>query len=102
MSNFNKEVQIAAYNYGNKTNSHSGDLAFIAGAESEIAKEHWQQGMYTEAQIKIIIPKYILWLYENSGPKFREGFDEWWKLNKKQNEQQVNSNENVKEKINRV
>lgn len=59
MNDLEKQIEEAAYKYGNKINSHVGDNNFIVGAKSPEAKQYWQQGMYSEEEVEILCLKAI-------------------------------------------
>lgn len=64
------------YNSQALDNYHS----FIEGAKSFEAKEYWQQGMYTEEEVKALLNKYLI---EQCASKWDYSDDEWFEQNKK-------------------
>lgn len=54
--------------------------AFITGAKSPETKEYWQQGMYTEEEVKDLLDKHtdIVWVPEG----YSKIFPEWFEQNK--------------------
>jgi len=59
-------------------------LGFIKGALSPEAKEYWQQGMYTEEQLREITLEFFFHWYNSPGANTYQGFDDWWKKRKEE------------------
>ena len=77
MKDLEKQIKDAAYNFLVKVNQspYYSKEAFIAGAKSEAAKEYWQQGMYSEEEVKKFL--YNLWEADD------DDFEKWFNENKK-------------------
>ena len=54
---------------------------FIIGAKSEAAKQYWQQGMYTEEEVKQMIVKFFNSCTDSFINQY--SFDKWFEQNKK-------------------
>lgn len=84
MGDLEKQIEEAAYKYGNKTNSHVGDNNFIVGAKSEAAKEYWQQGMYSEEEVFNLIDRiYTTGIYQMETYNKSMNLKAWFDQNKK-------------------
>jgi len=65
--------------------------AFISGANSPEAKEHWQQGTIPVAFLKTISTEFFYWWYNSPGENTQDAFDTWWTLNKEKYEKSIRS-----------
>ena len=76
-------IEEAAKEYMEKGN-YSGYGGFVAGANSPEAKEFWQQGMYSEEDVREIATDFFRYWYNTiSGTNTDEGFSIWFEEYKK-------------------
>ena len=79
--NINESAEYYARFLANK---ELAEHSFIVGANSPAAKEKWQQGMYTEGEVKVLSE--ILYHFAKHGkePTYTSLiFEEWFEQNKK-------------------
>ena len=93
MEDLEKHIEISADKFADSEWRYSNGYIvaeavkqyFIVGAKSEAAKNFWQQGMYSEEEVKGMIIKFY-----NSNTKHDQigfinqySFDKWFEQNKK-------------------
>lgn len=82
MKDYEKQIEEAAIESSNGSwNESDWTSGFIYGAKSPEAKEYWQQGMYSEEEVKRLCSK--AWLIKGDINDLIYQFDNWFEQNKK-------------------
>lgn len=86
MKNLEKQIEKAAkkdHPYNGSEFSWTIDdrrECFIEGAKSTAAKEYWQEGMYSEEEVKVLIQKFNK---EQCASTWFDDDEQWFEQNKK-------------------
>lgn len=83
MEDLENKIEEAACKFAKEGHLNSA-MSFALGVESEVAKEYWQQGMYSEEEVKNILILYHGYLRRFTGNigNIAE-IDQWFEQNKK-------------------